>query len=494
MAMAHLVVDNGPDDTTVVVPVNDSGRFSFTLNVPGGYGMYATGVNHETLEMPLILTTHEKVELHIQLGVNQLVPEMDTVQVVMAGSGKSVDMQRRADGKFAARVNATADTLAYRIRGVMVSELGHDFLLAGSSQDRLAFNEAGFFWSNDGDYYSVVDVHSETFVDIVLDPSALPRYAAEPTVESVPPVVAEIVDIYLEAKERRRRITQLGPSFGEYRKNSGAIGEVNAPFRAKIGQEQDPLLRQWLLMRYFADLASSRDSTSLQLAREAFETVPANSPFWSFEAWNPLRASALLIRLARRAKDDEVTNYYLQQVIGTHPDPDVRAEAAYAYKRLANWESQWYLLTDRLRPGKRVPEFTFVSLDDSTDIFTDRDLLGRTYLIDLWGTWCVPCVSEIPALEEAYDRFKDSGFEILSVAFHNAPEEIRQFRNEQYAMPWLHTVVGEQDNESVTKAFELTGYPKPILVNERGTIVAMKGTLMGEKTMDALGALLDARN
>ena len=493
MAMAHLIVEDGPDDTTVVVPVNDSGRFSFMLNEPGGYGMYATGVNHETLEMPLILTTHEKVELHIQLGVNQLVPEMDTVQVVVAGSGTALDMQRRPDGKFAARVKAAADTLAYQIRGVMTSESGSEFLAAGASQDRLAFNEAGFFWRNDGDYYSVVDVRNMPFVDIVLDPLTLPQHVAGPTVKSVPPFIAEIVDIYVESKKRHRRITELGPSYSEYGKNAGAIGEVKAPFREKIGQEQDPLLRQWLLLRYSADLASFRDSTSLQLAREAFEMVPANSPFWSFEAWNPLRASALLIRLARRAKDDEVTNDYLQQVIGTHPDPDVRAEAAYAYKRLANWESQPYFATDRLRPGKRVPEFTFVSLDDSTDIFTDRDLLGRTYLIDLWGTWCKPCVAEIPALEQAYDRFKDSGFEILSVAFHNAPEEIRRFRKEQYAMPWLHTVVGEQDNESVAKAFELIGYPKPILVNERGTIVAMKGTLRGEKTMDALSALLDAR-
>ena len=60
-------------------------------------------------------------------------------------------------------------------------------------------------------------------------------------------------------------------------------------------------------------------------------------------------------------------------------------------------------------------------------------------------------------------------------------------------MPWLHTVVDEKDNESVTAAFELFGYPKPILVNERGIIVAMRGALLGDKTMDALSALLDAR-
>ncbi len=494
MAMAHLIVEDGPADTTVVVPVEAFGRFAFTLNVPGGYGMYATGVNHKTLELPLILTTHEKVELHIQLGVNQLVPEMDSVQVVIAGSGTALDMQRRPDGNFAARVTIAADTLAYQIRGVMTSEAGSEFLAAGASQDRLAFNEAGFFWNNDGDYYSVVYVRNMPFVDIVLDPLTLPKHVAGPTVKSVPPFIAEIVDIYVESKKRLRRITELGPSFSEYRKNAAAIDDLKVPFREKIGQEKNSLLRQWLLLRYSADLASSRDSTSLQLAREAFEMVPANSPFWSFEAWNPLRASALLIRLARWAKDNEVTNDYLQQVIGTHPDPDVRAEAAYAYKRLANWESQPYLVTDRLRPGTRVPEFTFVSLDDSTDIFTDRDLLGRTYLIDHWGTWCKACVAEIPALEQAYDRFKDTGFEILSVAFYDAPAEVQQFRKKQYGMPWLHTVVGEKDHESVTGAFEVWSYPTWFLVNERGTIVAKSGlTTVGDKIMDALSVLIDAR-
>ena len=53
MAMAHVVIEDGPADTTFVVPVDGSGRFAFRLNEPGGYGMYAYGVHHQTLEIPL---------------------------------------------------------------------------------------------------------------------------------------------------------------------------------------------------------------------------------------------------------------------------------------------------------------------------------------------------------------------------------------------------------------------------------------------------------
>ncbi len=101
---------------------------------------------------------------------------------------------------------------------------------------------------------------------------------------------------------------------------------MTAPIKERIGQEHDPLLHQWLILRYFDDLQLSADSIDKQLGREAFESVTADSPLWTFEAWSSVGASNLLFMLARSLNDQEAVSVYMRQVIDNHPDPDVRAQ------------------------------------------------------------------------------------------------------------------------------------------------------------------------
>ena len=520
MSMAHVLVKNGPTDTTIVAPVDDSGRFAFRLDEPGGYGIYATGVHHETLTIPFILAADEQVELHIRLAAIEAFSEVDSFYVVLADSEDGIGMQRRADGTLAALVETSEDTVAYRIRhGSKASEFSSDDLMAGTSQDRLAFNESGPFWDAEGDYFSVLDVHDGQFVDIVFDPSLFPGDASEPLVSSVPSSIADFAGIYLDVEKVQRQRSQAFTKNenGSYSVDFELVKQLTAPVKERISQEKDPLLHQWLILRYFDDLQFGPDSTDKPLAREAFETVAADSPFWTFEAWSLVGASNLLVTLARTLDDQETVRPYVQQVIDNHPDPDVRAQFLEVGLYMAitdeDEETKWSYYSilqdshagtsqaesvrrrfdpDRsLQAGNPVPEFSFVSFDDSTVTITDSGLSGRTYLLDFWGTWCGPCIEEIPALEEAYDRYKESGFEILSVAFLDDPSDIENFRRDRYPMPWLHTRVTRKDDSSVRKLFELTSFPRPILVDEEGIIVAIDTELRDGKVLDVVGAVYD---
>ncbi len=94
-------------------------------------------------------------------------------------------------------------------------------------------------------------------------------------------------------------------------------------------------------------------------------------------------------------------------------------------------------------------------------------------------------------MEETYDRYKESGFEILSVAFLDDRSDIENFWRDRYPMPWLHTRVTRKEDSSVRKLFELTGFPRPILVDEEGIIVAIDAELRDGKVLDVVGAVYD---
>ena len=512
MAAAHLVIQNGPRDTSLVVPVNTAGHFAFTLNEPGGYGLYATGAHHETLQMPLILTDQKKVELHIRLQANAFALSPDTLYVVFAESDEAVQMQRIQDGKYTVRLDTNADTLAYQIRyGYEPSEWRSDKIMAGTMQDRLILDESGPFWDSEGDYFSVVDTPGDTHVDINYDLSALPQHELDPSVTSNPSVIARIAQVYLEVEAMARRIG----SKNNFLAFMNASSRERRAVRKQVALEQDPLVRQWYLLRYFDRLeASLLPRRDRRLAREALESIPVDSPLWSYEAWSPVGASNIMYYIARRLKDKELLSVYVRKVIEQHPDPDVRAQfldhGLYYAHADGDEKTKWLyysMLQDshadtrqaeqarrrfdqdrQLQAGNPVPQFSFVSFDDPTVTITNVDLKGRVYLLDFWGTWCAPCIKEIPHLEEAYDRFTDSGFEILSVAFLDDPVDIRQFREDRYSMPWLHTRVSREDDRSVRDLFELTGFPRPILVDANGIILAADDELRGSKLLDVIGA------
>ena len=516
MAAAHLVIQNGPRDTSLVVPVDTAGHFAFTLDEPGGYGLYATGVHHETLEMPLILTDQKKVELHIRLEENAFALSPDTLYVVFAASDEAVQMQRIRDGKYAVRLDTYADTLAYRIRyGYEPSERLSDKIMAGTMQDRLIFNDSGPFWDSEGDYFSVVDTPGETYVDITYDLSALSQHELGPSVTSNPPVVARIAQVYFEVMERGRRIDLVSNFLDLMLVASRERGVV----RRQIGLEQDPLVRQWYLLRYFDELpATLWPRHGRRLARKALEYIPADSPLWSYEAWSPFGASNLMNRIARRLEGQELLSIYVRRVIKKHPDPDVRAQFLFHGLYYAECEgdekTKWMyhcMLQDsyvdtrqaelarrdfdqdrQLQAGNPMPQFSFVSFDDPTVTITNVDFQGQVYLLDFWGTWCAPCIEEIPYLEEAYDTYSDSGFEILSVAFLDVPVDIKLFREVSHPMPWLHTRVTWGDDSSIRDLFEITGFPRPILVGEDGIILAAGDVLRGSKLMDVIGAAYES--
>lgn len=107
----------------------------------------------------------------------------------------------------------------------------------------------------------------------------------------------------------------------------------------------------------------------------------------------------------------------------------------------------------------------FVKLSDAID--------GKIALIDLWASWCGPCIRHSRSMIPVYEEFKDSDFTIVGVAseFDNTDRMVQVIEREGF--PWMNLVELDKQN----RIWEKYGIPnaggKSFLVDRDGTILAI---------------------
>ncbi|MEO5888271.1 MAG: TlpA disulfide reductase family protein [Anaerolineales bacterium] len=118
------------------------------------------------------------------------------------------------------------------------------------------------------------------------------------------------------------------------------------------------------------------------------------------------------------------------------------------------------------REGFLAPDFTLDTLE-GTEV-TLSDLRGKIVLINLWATWCPPCRAEMPALENAYEQYKDSGVVILglNVTNQDSEKDIPLFIDE---FGLTFPILLDRDG-SASALYQLRGLPTTFFVNREGII------------------------
>lgn len=73
------------------------------------------------------------------------------------------------------------------------------------------------------------------------------------------------------------------------------------------------------------------------------------------------------------------------------------------------------LPAQRVKIGRRAPDFVLAQLDGGTTKVRLSQLKGRPVVISFWASWCAPCRNEMPELAAAYTANRSSALEVLAV-------------------------------------------------------------------------------
>ena len=119
--------------------------------------------------------------------------------------------------------------------------------------------------------------------------------------------------------------------------------------------------------------------------------------------------------------------------------------------------------------GYTAPDFTVP--DSSGKLYSLRTFRGHYLLVDFWASWCGPCKGEIPYLKEAYTRFHDKGFRILSVSLDDKRDAWMNALH-TFQMPWPQVSDVNGFHSVVNELYPIPSIPKTLLLDPEGKIIA----------------------
>lgn len=121
--------------------------------------------------------------------------------------------------------------------------------------------------------------------------------------------------------------------------------------------------------------------------------------------------------------------------------------------------------------ARLAPEVELKTLDGNP--YRLADLRGRVVLLNFWATWCIPCRSEIPVLNEMERDLSARGLTVVGVSTHDTAEAVKEYQRDirqQYAV-----VTGESDAQT---QYQVAALPTTFVIDREGRI---RARIVGER-------------
>ncbi|GIP20148.1 MULTISPECIES: thiol-disulfide oxidoreductase ResA [Paenibacillus] len=132
---------------------------------------------------------------------------------------------------------------------------------------------------------------------------------------------------------------------------------------------------------------------------------------------------------------------------------------------------------DRLETGDKAPSFSLLGIDGRVHQLKEYE--GKAMVINFWGSWCKPCVKEMPALQHQWEKWKDKGVVVVGI---NAGEDQMTVQNFAEGRGVTFPVLLDPDSEA-QRDYNISPLPTTFFVSAKGEITSIH---QGELDLDTL--------
>jgi peroxiredoxin len=113
-----------------------------------------------------------------------------------------------------------------------------------------------------------------------------------------------------------------------------------------------------------------------------------------------------------------------------------------------------------------APDFTLPGLNG--ELISLSDFKGYVVLVNVWATWCPPCVYEMPSMEKLYQKFKSDHFKILAISIDlpGAKAVAPFMKKHNLTFEALIDPAG-----TIQTAYGVYGIPQSFIIDKQGNII-----------------------
>jgi peroxiredoxin len=122
-----------------------------------------------------------------------------------------------------------------------------------------------------------------------------------------------------------------------------------------------------------------------------------------------------------------------------------------------------------LDAGSEAPAYAAVSL--AGDTVRLEDLRGRVVLLNVWATWCTPCIREMPALERLHQAHDEEGLSVVAVSVDASTPGLGAMDVQRFVedLGVTFTILLDPGGE-IENRFRVTGLPMTYIIDREGRI------------------------
>jgi peroxiredoxin len=116
---------------------------------------------------------------------------------------------------------------------------------------------------------------------------------------------------------------------------------------------------------------------------------------------------------------------------------------------------------------RAAPDVRYTELSGET--FSTSDLRGKVVLVNFWGSYCTPCIKEMPHLVEAHRKYEARGYETVAIAVrHDNPQRVIRFVKE-HELPFR--IALDSQGELAKEFGNVRITPTSFLIDRNGRIL-----------------------
>jgi thiol-disulfide isomerase/thioredoxin len=116
--------------------------------------------------------------------------------------------------------------------------------------------------------------------------------------------------------------------------------------------------------------------------------------------------------------------------------------------------------------GKAAPRLAVTHWLNAAEHSTLQDFHGKVVLVEFWGTWCGPCLAQLPEIRRLHDEYAHRGLVVIAVHSTRGADKAADFAAAN-KLPWPIAI---DDDDQSKAAYCVQGWPSCYLIDRKGVL------------------------